>query len=48
MVGSAPTQIRFQIRAEDDGVRLTGYCTKRAEISRARLQALSTAHRDTQ
>ena len=41
MVGSAPTQICFQIRAEDDGVRLDKILAQNApEISRARLQTL--------
>ena len=41
MVGSALTQIRFKIRAEDDGVRLDRILAQNApEISRARLQAL--------
>ncbi len=41
MVGSAPTQICFQIRAEDDGVRLDKILAQNApEISRARLQVL--------
>ena len=41
MVGSAPTQICFQINAEDDGVRLDKILAQNApEISRARLQVL--------
>jgi 23S rRNA pseudouridine1911/1915/1917 synthase len=41
MVGSAPTQKCFQIRAEDDGVRLDKILAQNVpEISRVRLQAL--------
>jgi 23S rRNA pseudouridine1911/1915/1917 synthase len=41
MVGLAPTQICFVIRAEDDGTRLDKILAQNApEISRARLQAL--------